>query len=240
MHAVQIPTVILKMEDWIRDREKAHFIAVTGMHGISVAQDEEGFKQILNTADMVVPDGMPLVLLGRRRGYHLPRRVYGPELMEVFCQQTGPRYGHFFYGGAPGVAEALAEKLKTRFGTRILGNYCPPFRKLTPEENARVDDLINELQPDIVWVGLSTPKQECWMYEHRHKIQAPVLIGVGAAFDFISGRKKSTPQWIGDHGFEWLFRLISEPRRLWRRYLIGGSCFMFRLVLERLHIKSYD
>jgi N-acetylglucosaminyldiphosphoundecaprenol N-acetyl-beta-D-mannosaminyltransferase len=238
--AVQIPQVVLQMQSWIRSRDRCHYIAVTGMHGITEAQHDPQFKLVLNSADLVVPDGMPLVWLGRLRGYPLRRRVYGPELMAAFCEASVPRREkHFLYGGAPGVAEQLASTLRERFpGITIAGTLCPPFRSLSLDESEKVISQINQTKADVVWVGLSTPKQEFWMFEHRDRLVAPVLVGIGAAFDFHAGLKKQAPHWMRENGLEWLFRLVQEPRRLWRRYLVYGSEFVFLVALELLGIRK--
>ena len=243
VNAVQIADVIDRMEEWIARREGCRYIAVTGMHGVTEAQHDARFKEILNAAAMVVPDGYPLVWLGRRRGFaNLLRRVYGPELMEDFCAQTvGKGYRHFFYGGHPGVAEDLARRFAVRHpGFVVAGTYCPPFCELTPEEDSRIVGAIEGARPDIVWVGLSTPKQERWMFERRSRLNVPVLVGVGAAFDFHTGRVLQAPSWMREHGLEWLFRLMLEPRRLWRRYLVYGSEFVLSLILEFMHLKNFD
>src|ERR1700719_477669 len=232
VHSLQIPDVIHQMEEWISAGARGHFIAVTGMHGVVEAQHDPSLKQILNSADLVVPDGMPLVWLARWWGYALKRRVYGPELMETFCRETGSRYRHFLYGGAPGVPELLARILTDRQGVRVVGTYSPPFRPLTPAESEEVAILINRTIPDVLWVGLSTPKQERWMYERRNTLRVPVMLGVGAAFDLNSGRVRQAPRWMREHGLEWLFRLLMEPRRLWKRYLLYGSKFIGYVVLE--------
>ena len=239
--AVQIPQVIKRMESWIQARNRCHFIAVTGMHGLTEAQHDTEFKHILNSADLVVPDGMPLVWLGRLRGQRLRRRVYGPELMATFCSNTAHcDYRHFLYGGSDGVAEKLASVLQSRFkGLAIAGAICPPFRPLAKEEDDEIISRINESRPDVVWVGLSTPKQERWMFQHRHRLNAPVLVGVGAAFDFHAGVKTQAPFWMRESGFEWLFRLLQEPRRLWRRYLIGGGEFVYLVAMEQLGIRKW-
>ncbi|MBZ5515067.1 MAG: WecB/TagA/CpsF family glycosyltransferase, partial [Acidobacteriia bacterium] len=238
VNAVQIPQVIAQMEDWIRERQAPRYIAVTGMHGVVEAQHSASFKQVLNEADLVVADGMPLVWLGRWRGFRMPRRVYGPDLLEAFCATTGGRYRHFFYGGAPGVAALLGEKLNERHGIQIAGGYSPPFRPLTPEEVKDSAARIEAAAPDILWVGLSTPKQERWMAEFRAHLNVPVLVGVGAAFDFLSGRVNQAPRHLRDHGFEWLYRLVAEPRRLWRRYLVYGSEFVWKVMLELLGVRK--
>ena len=177
---------------------------------------------------------MPLVWLSRARGFGYVNRVYGPDLMLALCERSLSKgYRHFLYGGAPGVPEKLAENLKRRFpGLDVVGTYSPPFRPLTHEEDERVVRMINEAGPDIVWVGLSTPKQERWMAGHIGRLEAPVLIGVGAAFDFHSGVKRQAPRWMQRSGLEWLFRLLTEPRRLWRRYLIYNSLFVWNLMKE--------
>jgi N-acetylglucosaminyldiphosphoundecaprenol N-acetyl-beta-D-mannosaminyltransferase len=239
VHAVQIPEVVSLMERWIQERAAVRYIAVTGMHGVMEAQQDPGFRSVLKAADLVVPDGMPLVWLGRWHGYALRRRVYGPELMETFCRTTGPSYRHFFYGGGPGVADRLADVLKQRYGVNAVGTYSPPFRPLSEEENAQVSRKIRAVAPDVVWVGLSTPKQERWMFEQRPRLTVPLLVGVGAAFDFIAGTVKQSPVWMRENGLEWLFRLIQEPRRLWQRYLILGPQFTWNVCLELLKLRRF-
>ena len=221
VHAVQILDVISRIKTWIRSGVTGRYIAVTGMHGIAESWTDQLYKRTLLEADLVVPDGMPLVWLGRWHQHVLKRRVYGPELMETFCRETGSAYRHFFYGGDPGIAERLANSLQQRFGTVAAGTYCPPFRPLTDEELSDVTARIQAAKPDILWVGLSTPKQEKWMYQNRERIQVPVMIGVGAAFDFNCGRTRQAPRWMQENGFEWLFRLLTDPKRLWRRYLVS-------------------
>jgi N-acetylglucosaminyldiphosphoundecaprenol N-acetyl-beta-D-mannosaminyltransferase len=240
VNAVQIPEVVGQMEAWIRERDVGHFITVTGMHGVSESQRDPRFREILNAADLVVPDGMPLVWLGRRQGYALKRRVYGPELMETFCQLTQGRYSHFLYGGAAGVPERLAEVLEQRYGNRVVGAYSPPFRALTETDKEEVTARIRAANPDVLWVGLSTPKQECWMAEHHDRLGVPIMVGVGAAFDFHTGRLKQAPRWMRENGLEWFFRLLAEPRRLWRRYLVYGSQFVWNASLEILGIKKFN
>jgi N-acetylglucosaminyldiphosphoundecaprenol N-acetyl-beta-D-mannosaminyltransferase len=241
VNAVQIPDVISRMEHWIAHRCKCHYIAVTDMHSVMQAQQSASFKQILRDADLVVPDGFPLIWLGRRKGFALRRRVYGPELMEQFCQVTvGRAYRHFFYGGASGVAADLASRFAARFpGLQVAGAFSPPFRPLTLEEDREVVATINASRADVVWIGLGAPKQERWMFEHRHLLKAPVLVGVGAAFDFYTGRVAQAPPWIRNHGFEWLFRLACEPRRLWRRYLVYGAQFVSLVFLEILGLRKF-
>ena len=238
---VQIPDVVRQMQSWIQERGASHFIAVTGMHGVTEAQNDPSFKAVLNAADLVVADGMPLVWLARLRGNRLKRRVYGPELMLTFCAQTAQcGYRHFLYGGASGVPEQLAGTLTSRFaGLEIAGTYSPPFRPLNAEEEKQMLDLINSARADVLWVGLSTPKQELWMHRYRTRLNVPVLVGVGAAFDLNTGRVRQAPPWMREHGLEWFFRLLQEPGRLARRYLIGGPKFVGYVILEALRLKKF-
>lgn len=238
--AVQIPDVVKQMQHWIDGREACHWVAVTGMHGVMEAQHNSEFKAVLNGADLVVPDGMPLVWLARLRGLPLARRVYGPELMLTFCRETVSRgYRHFFLGGEPGVPQHLENALCAEIpGLSVVGKYSPPFRSLQPHEDKELVELINASRPDVVWIGLSEVKQDMWMHEHHALLKAPVLVGVGAAFDFIGKVKKQAPVWMRENGLESLFRLMQEPRRLWRRYLIYGSKFVVLVALEQLSLRK--
>jgi len=235
VNEVQIPDAIAVLESWIHERGPARYVAVTGMHGVSEARENSHFRHVLDCAGLVVADGMPLVWLGRWQGHHkMKRRVYGPELMETFCRETGSKYRHFFYGGAPGVADHLAQVEHERYGIQIAGTYCPPFRPLTEEEEREVQKAVEDARPDVLWVGLSTPKQEQWMYAHRDSLQVPVMLGVGAAFDLNTGRLTQAPVWMRENGLEWLFRLCAEPRRLWSRYIVNGSKFAWAVCIEHL------
>jgi N-acetylglucosaminyldiphosphoundecaprenol N-acetyl-beta-D-mannosaminyltransferase len=168
-------------------------------------------------------------------------RVYGPDLMLALCARSVEKgYRHFLYGGDEALVEALAERLRQRYpGIRIVGTFAPPFRPLTPDEDRDIVRVINDAQPDVVWVGLSTPKQERWMAEHHTRIAAPVMVGVGAAFDFGAGRKKQAPRWMQRNGLEWLFRLFQEPRRLWRRYVLNIPRFIALVTLQTLHVRRW-
>lgn len=232
VHAVQIPDVVSQIESWIQNDAKGRYVAVTSMHGIAESRTDGEYRRSLEVADLVVPDGMPLVWLGRWHRHPLKRRVYGPELMETFCRETRGTYRHFLYGGGPGTAERLATSLRQRYGIVVAGTYCPPFRPLTEEEQRDVTLRIEEASPDILWIGLSTPKQEKWMLHNRGVIPVPVMLGVGAAFDFNCGRTRQAPRWMREHGLEWLFRLSTEPQRLWRRYLLSIPKAAVLVVLE--------
>lgn len=233
--AVQMVDALERLRSFI-DEEQAmtRYVAVTGMHGVAEAHNDQYIRTVLNAADLVVPDGMPLVWVGRFCGYQLRHRVCGSELMVSFCQTSGSAYRHFFYGGGPGVAEKLASILHGKYGIQIAGCYTPPFRPLTAAEEQELATLVEERSPDVFWVGLSTPKQEKWMYEHCNKLKVRLMLGVGAAFDMNSGNLRRAPGWMRRSGLEWLFRLACEPRRLWRRYLITIPTAMWFVGLELL------
>ena len=232
---------VATIDRWIATGAR-EYVCVTGIHGVMESQRDEALRRIHNAAGLVVPDGMPLVWLSRLNGFAEVDRVYGPDLVLACCQHsltTGHR--HFFYGGAPGVPEQLIARLSRRFpGLSIAGSISPPFRALTEEEDRDAVRSINQARPDIIWVGLSTPKQERWMAEHRDRLDAPVLIGVGAAFDFHAGLKAQAPRWMQRSGLEWMFRLLTEPRRLWRRYLRNNPQFVWRILLQGIGLKRYQ
>jgi N-acetylglucosaminyldiphosphoundecaprenol N-acetyl-beta-D-mannosaminyltransferase len=237
---VQIPDVVAQMEKWIAGRERTHYICVANVHVIMEGRQDPSFREVLLSADLCIPDGMPLVWIGRRRGHALYNRVYGPDLLIDFCRTTKDAgYTHFFLGGQPSVGNKLANELQRRFpGVRVAGICSPPFRKLTQREDDEITEQINRAAPDVLWVGLGCPKQERWMHEHRNNLRIPVVVGVGQAFDIHSGDIPQAPLWMRKNGLEWLFRLCREPRRLWRRYLIYNTKFIIALVLESLYSSS--
>jgi N-acetylglucosaminyldiphosphoundecaprenol N-acetyl-beta-D-mannosaminyltransferase len=204
---------------WITNRE-SKYICVRDVHGIMESQRDPSLRRIHNLAGLVTPDGMPLVWFGHLLGYSQVRRVYGPDLLLAVCERSiSMGWSHYFYGGAPGVAETLAANLTARFpGLKVAGCATPPFRPLTPEEDIAATTRINATGADLLWIGLSTPKQEKWMAAHLGQVNIPVMVGVGAAFDFHAGLKRQAPRWIQRNGLEWFFRLCTEPRRLWRRH----------------------
>jgi N-acetylglucosaminyldiphosphoundecaprenol N-acetyl-beta-D-mannosaminyltransferase len=233
--AIRMSDALDTIDGWITRGER-QYVCVTGVHGVMESGRDDSLRRIHNAAGLVTPDGMPLVWLCRWRGFLYVERVYGPDLMLACCERSVSQgYRHFFYGGAPGVPETLAERLRHRFpGLEIVGTYSPPFRPATVDEQRAVVQRINEARPHIVWVGLSTPKQERWMADHVGQLSAAALIGVGAAFDFHAGRKRQAPRWMQRSGLEWAFRMVSEPRRLGRRYLVNNPLFMWQLVAKRL------
>jgi len=217
------------------------YVCVSGVHGIMESHRDPGLRSIHNAAGLVTPDGMPLVWLAKFADRRI-ERVYGPDLLLAVCQACQPDgTRHFFYGGGPGVASLLASRLQGRFQKiRIVGTLCPPFKNLSPQEDQAEIERINAANPDLVWVGLSTPKQERWMASHRDHLSAPVLLGVGAAFDFHAGLKRQAPLWMQRSGLEWAFRLATEPRRLWKRYLRNNPLFLYHSVLQLTGLRTYD
>jgi len=224
----------------VRDRRKG-YICVNGVHGVMEAQTDPAFRDILNRAFLGTPDGMPMVWLGRLHGHREMGRVYGPDLLLEVCawsEKSGCR--HFFYGGGPGVAEALRDKLSARFpGLQVAGCYTPPFRPLNPEEKQELEAMVRAVRPDILWVGLSTPKQEKFMAQFLPKLDVTLMIGIGAAFDFHAGRVRQAPRWMQRAGLEWLFRLACEPRRLGRRYLRNNPLFAWKIAGQLSRLKKY-
>jgi N-acetylglucosaminyldiphosphoundecaprenol N-acetyl-beta-D-mannosaminyltransferase len=236
--AVDIPTSIEEIARWI-ERGEQHYVCVTGVHGVVESQRDEELRRIHNQSGLTTPDGMPMVWAGRWAGASTMRRVYGPDLMLAVCEQaTLQGWSSYFYGGRQGVPERLVARLQARFpALRVVGWNSPPFRQLTPVEDEAVVAEINRLAPDLVWVGLGTPKQERWMAGHVGRLDAPVLLGVGAAFDIHAGTLAQAPRWMRERGLEWLFRLWKEPRRLWRRYLSNNPRFLLAILRRPPHLR---
>jgi N-acetylglucosaminyldiphosphoundecaprenol N-acetyl-beta-D-mannosaminyltransferase len=238
--AINMAQALDVIDDWIATRTP-NYVCVSGVHGVTESLRSAELRAIHNGAGLVTPDGMPLVWLSRARGAHHVERVYGPDLLLACCARSEERgYRHFFYGGGDGVAERLAARLRERFPRlRVAGCLSPPFRPLRADEVEATARRIAASQPDIVWVGLSTPKQERWMHANVGRVGAPVLIGVGAAFDFHAGLKRQAPRWMQRSGTEWLFRLLCEPRRLWRRYLVNNPTFVWHALVQSVHPERY-
>jgi len=228
------------IEGWIRAGRR-EYVCVTGVHGIIESRRDTAVCAIHNTASLVVPDGVPLVWLLRLAGHRNAGRVYGPDLMlQLLERSLSQNFTHFLYGATETTLAQLEAKLTARFlGLHIVGTFAPPFRTLTPAEDNEVVGAINRASPDIVWVGLSTPKQEIWMAEHRSRLNARVLLGVGAAFDIHAGRRRQAPSWMQHSGLEWLFRLCQEPRRLGRRYLYNNPRFILEIMAQKTGLRKY-
>ncbi|MEJ0094640.1 MAG: WecB/TagA/CpsF family glycosyltransferase [Methylocella sp.] len=230
-------TAVEKIIEWI-ERRQAEYVCVRDVHGVKLAVMDPRLMKIHHEAGMVTPDGMPLVWLAKIRSQLKSGRVCGAELLDALCR-SGEANGlrHYFYGGKPGVAEAMIKNLKAKYpNMAVAGFYSPPFSPLTEEENDEIVRDINRSEAQIVWVGLSTPKQEVWMSEHVGKIRGATLIGVGAAFDFHSGAVSRAPEWMRSSGFEWVYRICSEPRRLFPRYVKIVPWFLINAVREQISL----
>jgi N-acetylglucosaminyldiphosphoundecaprenol N-acetyl-beta-D-mannosaminyltransferase len=225
------------LEHYIKTKTK-NYICVCPNHTIMESQKDKKLLDIVNSANMATPDGVSVVWACKLLGYTKIEQVCGTELMLAFSALSAEKgYTQFYYGGADGVSEKLVEVMCQKFpGLKVVGTHSPPFRQLTEAEDKAVIDMINRVNPDVVWVGLGMPKQELWMGEHFGRINAPIMIGVGAAFDFLSGRKERAPKWMQHAGLEWLFRLVQEPNRLWRRNLYH-PIFLYKVFLQRIGVK---
>lgn len=224
---LDLDKALAMLEQWRLERRR-EYVCLISVHGLVVAQRDPTIRGALNHCGLAAEDGMPLVWWSRLAGFSHARRVCGSDLLDKVCASGVPRkYRHYFYGASPPVLELLVDRLQRRHPGLIVAGYrSPPFRPLTPVEQAEDIAAINEACPDFVWVGLGMPKQERWMVEHLGKIDATALLGVGAAFDFHAGTKPRAPIWMQRSGLEWLFRLMTEPRRLAHRYLIDNALFI--------------
>ncbi len=236
---IDMKSAVSQIEQLILEKKKG-YVCVCPNHTIMESQKDPKLRKIVNSADIATPDGMSIVLASRILGHYEVKQVTGTDLMLAFSELSNEKgYTQFYYGGADDVPQKLAENMLKRFPKlKIVGGYSPPFRSLTTEEDKSIVEMINNVKPDVIWVGLGMPKQELWIGEHLGLIDTHVMIGVGAAFDFISGKKKRAPKWIQKIGFEWLYRLIQEPKRLWRRNLYH-PLFFFELFLQILGFKNF-
>lgn len=241
IHALDLDQAARLVLEAVDERQKG-YVCVTGVHGVTQARRDPEFRCVLEAAMLVVPDGMPTVWVGRWQGHRQMERVFGPDLMLEVCRRSvATGRTHFLYGGKPGVVEDLEYNLRHWFpGIQIVGTFTPPFRDLSISEISRLQRQFAKVSPDIVWVGLSTPKQERFMAEYLPYLDCKVMLGIGAAFDLHTGRLKDAPPWAKRAGLQWFHRLCQEPSRLWRRYLINNSAFLVNILLQLSGIKRYQ
>lgn len=234
--AVQIPQILAQIQIWINSRSLGHSIVVANTHVLMEGRVNHCLNVAIDQASLVIPDGMPLVVVGRMRGFSLPQRAYGPDLLFAALEESNEKgWRHYFYGSTPQILAGMQKQIHKQWSrVEIAGMYSPPFRNLSAQEDLAVVAQINFAKPDILWVGLGCPKQQCWIEEHRHQLNVPVMLGVGQAFDILAGAKAAAPTWMQSNGMEWLFRLIQEPRRLWKRYLIYGPQFVYLATREQI------
>jgi N-acetylglucosaminyldiphosphoundecaprenol N-acetyl-beta-D-mannosaminyltransferase len=234
---LSLDEAVATIDEWIAKGELG-YVCTLDVHALMESQSAPDIRNVYRSAAMVTPDGMPLVWLLHRSGHRAADRICGPDLMPAVFRQSQMRgHRHFLYGSSETTLSQLQEKLGRSFpGARIVGRYSPPYRALTREEEYEVDRRVNAADPDIVWVGLGAPKQDRWMAAHRRALKAPVLIGVGAAFDMLAGTVARAPRFLQRTGCEWMFRIAQEPRRLSRRYLHSNSKFAMMLIGEKLRL----
>lgn len=230
------------MERWVKSEpDVCHYVVNTGMHGLITAHRDGSFKHILNSADLFAPDGILVTTIVRLRGFSIKRGNTGPALMFEFSKianQNGLKY--FFYGDTDDTLQALAGKMGEAFpGINLVGQYSPPFRDLTQQEDDEIVEMINQANPDVLWVGLGAPKQERWMFDHQGRLNVSVVVGVGAAFKYHSGIVSRAPRLFRNLGIEWLWRLGQEPGRVWRRVFIDAPQFLLLAVSELLGLRKF-
>ena len=238
---------VIDMEDTISyiteylEQLKGNYICVSNVHTTVMAYRDQAYRKVQNSAAMALPDGQPLSIVSRKRGFSQARRVPGPDLMPAILdlsQKTG--YRHYFYGSTKETLSALEAVLRRRYPKlQIAGMYSPPFRELTEQEDEEIIRRINESGADFVWVALGAPKQEWWMYEHRHKIHA-LMLGVGAAFDFTAGTTKRAPMWMQKLCLEWVFRILRDPKRMLPRYLNTNFSFLYHVHKESKKLRTEE
>ena len=212
---------------------KGDYICVSNVHTTVTSYEDSSYCDVQNGGLMAIPDGGPLSSVGRKRGHEKMARTTGPSLMgEVFQISAEKGYRHYFYGSTEKTLKLLEEKLKENYpGMQIAGMYSPPFRPLTEEEDKKIIEKINETNPDFVWIGLGAPKQEKWMAAHQGQIDG-LMLGVGAGFDYYAGNIDRAPEWMQKHNLEWLYRLIQDPKRLFKRYLVTNTKFIWNAMIR--------
>jgi len=238
--AIDIKLATQAIEGWIASRRQ-NYVCITGVHGVMESWRDSELRAIHNSAGLVTPDGMPLVWMAHRLGFPRVRRVYGPDLMRAMTAISAERgYRNFYFGGKPGTAEVLRDALMRQYPSlQVVGTHSPPFDAISSAQDEEVVQIINDARPDIIWVGLSTPKQERWMAAHQGRIRASVMVGVGAAFDFLAGEKLQAPAIMQRNGLEWLFRMVTEPRRLAGRYIRNNPAFIYLALRQLLAPKRF-
>jgi N-acetylglucosaminyldiphosphoundecaprenol N-acetyl-beta-D-mannosaminyltransferase len=239
--AINLDLGVNLADEWIRAARGHGYICAAGVHGVMEANADPELRQVMNRACISIPDGMPMVWVGRLQGFRDMDRVFGPDFMLALCRLSVERgYRSFLYGGKPGVAEQLRTNLQEQFpGLQVVGTYTPPFRSLTAKEKEDLLGRVLEAKPHIMWVGLSTPKQERFMAEYVKYLQVPLMVGVGAAFDYHTGSIHDCSPWVKRAGLQWLHRLRQEPGRLWRRYLYSNPAFLWHIALQFLRLREY-
>lgn len=243
MHCLSYEEMYPIYDNWLLDKgSRAHSLAVINVHICVSALFSKKLRDIYNAADLIGIDSMPFLIWARTFYKKNSDRFYAPDLMlQVGSKAKEKGYTFYLYGGYPDGLDKMEEYLKTRFdGIAIVGKYAPPFRPLSDEEDRAVCDMINAAQPDFLWIGLGSPKQDVWIREHQEKIKGCVIVPSGATFDFFGGKIRQAPQFIRNIGFEWIFRLTQDFRRLWQRYTIYNVIFVTMFIFQVLKIVTFD
>ena len=217
------------------------YVTVNNVHTIVQAVLEKQYGEILNNSILSIPDGKPLSLIARIKGRKNISRIFGPTLMEYTLNKSrADNISHFFFGSAPSTLEQLKINIQTKYPSiKIAGMISPPFRELSGQENINFVEIINKSRADIIWIGLGAPKQEKWIYQNYRKLNKGIMIGIGAGFDYVAGNTKHAPEWMKNMSLEWFYRLLQEPKRLWKRYLVTNTLFLFFLTLELFKLKKF-
>lgn len=243
VHMVKINDVVSIMAKWIEaEPDLLHHVVNTGMHGIMEAHRNPVFASILNSAELLAPDGILAITIARFHGHKLQKKDTGPDLLWRFSEVAdAAKYRYFFFGDTEITLKKLSEKLTSYFpGINIVGTTSPPFREWTPQEDAAMIEAINSARPDVLWVGLGMPKQEQWISDHRAFLNVPVVVGAGASLKFLSGTVSRAPTLMRNFGFEWLWRFAQEPQRVWRRVMIDAPQFVVLVTLQLIGLKKFD
>jgi len=218
------------------------YITVNNVHTVIEGVRNNDYKRIINNSFLALPDGKPLSIVAKLKGEKNISRIFGPTFFEKVLgwgQKDGIK--HYFFGSSNETLEKMENSIKNRFPSAIIsGRFSPPYSVFTSDENELFIKQMNETGADIFWIGLGAPKQELWMYENYKKLNHGVMIGIGAGFSYLAGETKHAPKWMKDFALEWLYRLIQDPKRLWKRYLVTNSLFLVYCVLDLLHLKNFD
>lgn len=241
INATNIGAATLLSDTLIRQNRRA-YVCTADVHTIIEAQSDPYLREVLNASFMTVPDGMPLVWAARMQGFRQIQRVYGPDFMLALCRFGVPRgYRHFFCGGKPGVVGKLSTNLVAEIpGLQVVGTYTPPYRALNPAEEAELAGRIAISRPNVVWVGLGSPKQDRFLAQYCGRFETNLMVGVGAAFDFHAGVVKEAPRWMHKTGLQWIYRFVQEPRRLWKRYCISVPSFLWKIGLQFSGLRAFS
>ena len=222
--------------------DKKYFITVNNVHTVIEGVRNKAYKQIINNSFLALPDGKPLSIVAKIKGEKNISRIFGPTFFEKTLEWgQKDSIKHYFFGSTQETLDKMLEAIKDKYPQAVIVGTCsPPYGQFTEEENEKFIKDINASDADLIWVGLGAPKQEIWMYENYKKLNKGIMIGIGAGFDYLAGNTKHAPEWMKNASLEWLYRLIQEPKRLWKRYLVTNTLFIIYITLELLGLKKFE